>query len=342
MTATRSVSRTRWVAASLLFGACTIPNPNATSSSGTTTSGTGASTGKATSAASTSTGVSDMAPPPCEPSGTCIPDAPPDWQGPVVVLEGSPLDPPACDMPWPMEILRANAGLTAPDPVCDCACEAPEGGTCGDVTLKRHDSSCLAVPTLQVSLAPDSCDDNGGAGFPAGGKWHAEPSEYVGGGCAPIPTEDVPEATWDTEHVICTADALQGTCEPSATCRPAPPADAVVCIHKDGDLPCPQRSPYTNRQVVFGGMDDGRRCTECSCGDPEGTCASEVRFVQNSCIGGVLVGSHAVDGSCFDGPMLTFDYLALSSATPNATCAPTPSIPEGEALPKEPVTLCCM
>ncbi len=337
----------------VLLGACTVPNPKVSDSTSGTTTGTASGTSGTSSgptatsfgtaaASSSTTGGPDL-PPACEPDGVCLPAAPADWEGPIVVLSGPGADPPTCAAPWSDQLLEAGTDVVAPPATCDCACDPPEGGTCGDVTVKRFgNNSCVMLPTESFTIPPGACDDNGGAGFPAGSKWLATVSEYMGGSCTPQATEQVDPPTWQTAYAGCVAQPAEGMCADGTHCHPPLPPDAVACIYREGNVPCPVDMDYTDRTVVYRSIDDTRGCAPCTCGDPEGACSATVRFALGNCVGGILLLAHAADGTCFDGPSMPADKISISTAEPQATCTPSPPLAEGEATAADPVTLCCL
>jgi hypothetical protein len=79
-------------------------------------------------------------------------------------------------------------------------------------------------------------------------------------------------ATWGRYGVACERmpDAAAG-CTTADSCVPRSPTalTAGICIHHDGDIPCPS-SRFSDRHVLYGMLADTRACTACSCGVPMG------------------------------------------------------------------------
>src|SRR5262249_40218628 len=85
------------------------------------------------------------------------------------------------------------------------------------------------------------------------------------------------DATWSTSIRLCAASADQPpkSCGEGKTCvfQPeAPFQEQSICFAKDGDVSCPEGSPYTTRQVAYKHLSDTRGCSSCACDKPSGNC----------------------------------------------------------------------
>jgi hypothetical protein len=60
---------------------------------------------------------------------------------------------------------------------------------------------------------------------------------------------------------------------------------AGLCIHHDGDMPCP--AGFADRHVFYSGVDDQRGCTPCTCGLSSVACPT---------MGGAATGSATPTG----------------------------------------------
>ncbi len=341
-------------AAVLLAAACTVPNPNleandaggsaastATDTDSTTSAGESTLGGGTATGGSTGTGKApDLGADPCEPAGACVPSPPDGWTGPVVVHSGPGDTPPACDSAWSTQALAAGGGLLAPPADCACACDPPMGGTCEDVYVKSYlNKTCASSQQSSYKITPGDCEIGQ---FPGNVGWTATHPDYVGGSCTPTTMKTVPPPEWQTAYTACEGPSQSGTCDGDALCQPQVPPGAWTCIYREGDVPCPDTSLYDTREVVYRNVEDGRDCAPCTCGPPEGGCDANVYLVQGACPGGVIGALGKTDEMCFAGPPLGFDAIHVTSATVTATCAPSPPTPQGEAIEKEPVTLCCL
>lgn len=84
---------------------------------------------------------------------------------------------------------------------------------------------------------------------------------------------NVVPATWSASSVACegAAPAAIG-CDGADDCQPRPVAPflTTLCIHQNGDTPCPTGSSFTERHVFYAALFDTRDCAACTCGAPSG------------------------------------------------------------------------
>ncbi|MBK8252627.1 MAG: hypothetical protein IPK82_08155 [Polyangiaceae bacterium] len=159
----------------------------------------------------------------------------------------------------------------------------------------------------------------------------------------------LPKPSWKVAARECRIAPLDGDgCAPwGEVCAPAPPKGFDLCLYREGDDPafeCPE--DYSRRVVVFAGVKDGRECSPCACGEPEGAaCGALVKaYSDGAC--GVQIGATTVglnQPGCFDvlsGSAVGSKDAFLTVEKPGS-CAHSGGEPTGELAPSAPVTLCC-
>jgi hypothetical protein len=141
-----------------------------------------------------------------------------------------------------------------------------------------------------------------------------------------------------------------GTCADLGVCSPAatPPDGFRVCIAREGDADCPIVSPYSEKHVFYKGIDDTRDCTACTCGAPAGgSCSALVTIYTDAACSaqtGSAMATNAATSPCVDVPAgSAIGSKAMGPITymPGA-CAAIGGEPVGDAVPRDPVTVCCL
>ena len=101
--------------------------------------------------------------------------------------------------------------------------------------------------------APDASCTSCGCGSASGGHCPAS------GGSAMVPL-----VSWGRVGFTCDAPAPSTTCG-GGVCMPLPAMGfrPGLCVHHDGDIMCPEG--FDDRHVFYGGFDDTRGCTTCTC-----------------------------------------------------------------------------
>jgi hypothetical protein len=206
----------------------------------------------------------------CSGATTCAPVAPAGWTGPLALWEGTGT-PPACSAYYvPAFEGGLSLGVTAAQ--CSCSCTTPSGSTCGSVSVQfgtgNCGSSCGSTSIPQGACASVQTLASGcgaGAGFTISG------STATGGSCQPDASVTLPPPTWAMQASAC-APASESPlgCAAGQQCVPAAPApfEPHFCVMKAGTNTCV--SPFTVTHTYYGGFDDTRGCTPCTCGAPSG------------------------------------------------------------------------
>jgi hypothetical protein len=299
-------------------------------------------------------------------AGDCVPLPPFDWQGPALFLTGPAGSPPECPSNAPV---TATLGFTdageQPDAGCtSCGCGRATAASCAPPThIFASALPCSAGAPLSAPFDPPAPWDGGCTandpvaanadcgGSPCVASIVAGP--LVDNGCVPVqavPVDAGPPG-WGTEAVACVGsmDPLGACTDHGQTCTPsAPPSSGfLTCIFQDGDNPCPDGSPYTDRHVVYEDFQDQRGCTACSCGAADMPCTAQLGVFQDSTCNMVLLDASisSAGQSCFDlpdaGPPLgSKDVMLLPRS---GVCLPSGGEPtDGGFVPSGAATFCCL
>lgn len=278
----------------------------------------------------------DTGPAACD--GTCVPDVPAGWDGPVVVHEGAGA-PPSCPGEFPALVHdELHTGLQPGAASCDCDCGDVVGASCGAATLQEAGNLCIAVvlDPEEFVLAPLACVFVN----QSPGEMNVIPPALstAGASCTPQASESIPTPTWNGSVRSCgvpEGDACDG-----GTCAPTPGGEFDrTCIWIAGDASCPA-GPYSESFQAYGDYADDRDCTACTCGSPTGVCDGEVVLTDVSCGGGALYVDSIAAGACWD----VGNGYSHAQWFPevDASCAPGGGNLQGDVEPTETVTYCCL
>lgn len=273
----------------------------------------------------------------CDAGEVCIPDAPVGWSGPSAVYRGAE-PPPSCPATLPTIGVTASADLIAPEADCGCECDDAQGYTCTNTVREQGQSDCL-LPIFNAdswTLDSGECQTMSTGSIVFGSTTPA--LDTAGASCAPNANEFVTEPSWGMNVQGCDVPEDAPSCDGGlCTATPTDPYEAV-CIHVEGDAMCPE-GPYSEREVVYTGIADDRGCSECSCGEPAGTCNGNVYF-QSTCGTLPVLYESGPAGGCIDVGQVP--GAVSYSAQPDVTCAPSGGTPTGAAEGTGPITLCCL
>jgi hypothetical protein len=286
----------------------------------------------------------------------CIPAIPTGWTGPIALYAGSGARP-VCGVGFQSAPVDQNDTLSVTPATCSCACGTPQGVQCGAsaVTFSNETNGmagCNLAPCFSTTLTPGKCttiDALTACISVTGVAMTATASMPQGGSCAATPSTTLPPTPWGTNTRACAESAaVQATdCAAGSFCAPRPqsPFDATACIAKTGNVVCPATS-YTVRHVYFGGLDDERACSACTCGPVVGaSCANSGNIdldvyasTNGTCDGGAI--SYALPASC-DPVQEPADFL-LRVTLASGSCTASAVAATGTATATQPTTYCCL
>jgi hypothetical protein len=305
----------------------------------------------------------DEDPPPegCDPLQHECREAPPDpWQGPVAMLEFAVDEPrPACGPPFNRaEDLALARDLRGSEHACACDCGPAQGVACEGIAIVRHTDAahpdCATAPGHFVTTSFPYTGELGAG--PMYWRAEAEDLHVHAGTCEVIDRSVVGVPRFEVSAVACGLSAAARDMlhcdpdEPELWCVPRTdlPYAPGACIWRDGDVPCPDDSPFRERTVYHQGWSDDRRCSDCDCTAPAGECVDPSITLAYWMFEYVDTATVPADGACHLEALLGAPYemvntVELDGGVPDAACAvPTGS---GEAFGRlaatDPVTVCC-
>lgn len=295
------------------------------------TSSSGAETGRPAIEGTTTSGEDDTTGPGCADDCVVLPGG---WNGPIVLSEGAV--PPACQDGGEPEFV-GYSGLDASPATCGCECGesdviCPEAGSISNRGTPNQLACFLFVTPTWTSNVGPGCND-----IPDVLSTTSElvlgvddPLNLGGSSCSPLATTDVPPATWSSGWSGCAADAAVGSCDVCLS------EAEGLCIWSEGDVDC-NVSGFGEKTLLFGDVDDGRECTACECGEPEGSCGGTVTYRASDSCGLANVGSGGAR-VCVD---VEFARGAAVEFENEYACSPSGGSPAGTASGGDPTTVCC-
>jgi hypothetical protein len=291
---------------------------------------------------------------------SCVPAAPPGWNGPFVLYNGPPSGAPTCGGATPTQVLAGFGTPTYQPATCSsCSCTgSPSGAGCSYGTVYVYDSTngvgtCVGAGQLFVALSKTCV---AASTYPNGSV--IDPYWYGSGGTCPTPpppTPTVPPYSWTSVAVGCAPPTASGLgCGPSSVCMPRPSApfrDNVYCISPaaEGPATCPA-GPYATTYAFYAGATDSRACSACAC-KPQTTCTTTYSGYSDSGCVTVLpsLDNRAIPSMHIPSCAVTFNgsstpaSFKITSEMVSSTCAldPTGGQPIGNVTPIQPITFCC-
>ena len=140
-------------------------------------------------------------------------------------------------------------------------------------------------------------------------------------------------------------DEEPGACSGSEVCvAPSASPYGAICVYRSGDHTCP--SGFSNKELLYGGYNDTRACSNCTCSPQNDTCSGTITRYQNTsnnCSGSAQnMGVSESGSSCIQKSSQTSVRLTALNPNPNATCARNGGALSGAAAPTMPTTVCCL
>jgi hypothetical protein len=296
-------------------------------------------------------------------TGQCLPVSPDGWLGPQLLWTGTEADAPPCPAGAPANVYEGHADLTASNTCGACSCTPPAGSCTLPATLTANDAPCeqLTASTGHEPFDPPNPWDGTcttydaipAATQPCGGapciaSIAIAPLVLSETGCA-VAVQSAPAgsaALWGTFARACTAAVPTPCNDENGICSPFL-SGSSPCIYHEGDVACPgSYSPYSEKHVFYGSVDDTRSCTPCSCGAPAGSaCEALVSVYSDTC--STLLDATEITAAaplCLDVP--PGSGLGSKAATPATytpgACQASGGEAMGTAQPGEPSTFCCL
>jgi hypothetical protein len=253
--------------------------------------------------------------PACTADEVCVPDLPGTWEGPFVV------DPSAeqCPAAYPEAGDTLHDGFDEGEYQCDCNCNV--GSVACQLVLENAGS--VFVPSGSCDSPPfeDEC---------LGARVNAT--------CLDNAIDEPAEPSFDVTARPC-GGAVPGAACSAGNCFPDP-GSGDLCIARSGEADCPAAFP--ERTLYHRSFSDNRDCSPCACSESGQSCEVDVEICSLGFDQTTLVSG----GACYqlnssDGDGVTLFSTAI---TDQGACAPNPGAGElsGQAVPTEPVTVCCL
>lgn len=289
--------------------------------------------------------------------GSSCTKAPLHWDGPTLLWSGPTGKAPDCPTGATGIAWEGHADLVAPT-ACDvCTCEPPTG-------------SC-ALPSM-LTASTTTCGISGGssASFNAPAPWNGkcdiatqapagtavslqiEPLTMKENGCVPGPpvAAKIVSPYWTTDARACHGPGFLPCLDTASACiSNEDPLGFRVCVSHEGVLECPPTSgsEFTEQYIFYGGINDDRQCSACSCGPPTSSlCKATVSIYTDGMCGSLLdqVSVSSIGPKCLDiqPPGKALNSKSASSPTYSpGVCQPMGGEPSGVASGIAPSTFCC-
>jgi hypothetical protein len=278
----------------------------------------------------------------CDGEFECVPAVPGGWTGPLELYFGSSAAPSCPGVE--KDVFDGMEGLMAPAAMCGCSCGSP-AIICSSVDMTTYDlTGCATKCATTVTVSGACFTTVKCAGSSITGAFQTLSTPTAAGSCPPQATTGTTPPSW-TEYTRACAPALmlgQIDCPTGQVCTRKPaeaPFQTGVCILQSGTPTCP--AAYGVQHLEYTGVDDGRGCTACTCGEPMNlTCTADLN--QYSTTNGTCSGN--VDS--FDSPVTCNPTNAVADMkvviTPSSgPCTASDVSPVGAATPTGPSTICC-
>jgi hypothetical protein len=259
----------------------------------------------------------------------CAPTAPDGWRGPFHILDGEGASGPECPAGYARQDLGFS-GLTASPATCACDCSM-------GASMCRVDFAASGFPAC-VAAVEGTVPSDGCQALTTVDIVNVRVSATIEGSpgvCAALPQADVEPAAWDKATAFCAAPARGGSCD-EGSCVAAPPEGlpTSLCVARDGEHTCP--APYTQQRIVHRSLQDDRRCDGCSCSGPT-ACEAELSVHDNGQCSDA--GEPLQSGACTS--VDVSGSYGIRAVFAEESCTATEASAAGEAVPADPVTVCC-
>ena len=270
-----------------------------------------------------------------------------DWIGPLAVIHSAAGSRPMCGAAFPDPMYEGVFNLPVLGHECECACE--DVG-CQPAYLESISmASCGGVEDMQLYI-DSGCYDV--VDFQTTDYVWTEAPEVIDNACAPDTRGTILDPAVFSETVVAcrSNDATRASCGLTAMCvpRPTSPFEPELCIIRDGEHDCPDRTPYTERDLYYESVTDTRSCPECSCSFSGIGCtfADEILFYASDDCSGQAIGVHSPTPGCQPaGPgNATVSSLQAPGLDGSEACVPArgSNTESGDITVNGATTVCCL
>ena len=271
----------------------------------------------------------------CGEGRSCVEPTPLGWEGPVAIARvGLEDDVPPCVDPYPATGLTRLEGWADPGPaVCECSC-ALTTADCA-IGYATYTDDCTTIDE-SVQLNEDGC-----AEIAINNASVLAYAIFTGGTCDQTAEEEIAEIPWTAAVRACEGMLSDEVCDGDGrVCAEDPPEgfEQTLCVLAEGDVPCPD-GDYSEKFLMYGGADDSRNCSNCSCTPPTfGTpCLDQIDYHTSDDCSDAAAGS-LNNQECVNNLTLGSINFDLTQST----CAVVSGgEPTGEVVPNDPYTYCC-
>lgn len=224
----------------------------------------------------------------------CLPSAPLGWAGPMARSAAtSGRAPASCDGAYADEFALKSGDISVSND-CECSCSTASGLSCSSAFLTEWTSDETSCEINQCQTVGSTCTANSTSVGTSGcgtallsnmtdeGVLRARMGNLSGGTCAAPGVTGNASSQFESQTRLCETELSRAGCEEFEVCAPPPSAgfQQQLCIVQEGNTACPVDSFYSERFVVFEGIDDQQSCSasSCSCSAPSGSCGGKIEL----------------------------------------------------------------
>jgi hypothetical protein len=123
----------------------------------------------------------------------------------------------------------------------------------------------------------------------------------------------------------------------------AAPFESTFCVFRSGDVACPGTF-QARRRVFYGGVDDDRRCTTCTCDPPSTRECADSMFLSTEPDCSIGQSYDVPVTTCAETGGIVAQYLTYTLEGATGSCPPNPAggMPAGSCTAETPTTVCCL
>lgn len=284
--------------------------------------------------------------PPAGCPANCLPVAPDGWKGPSAFFDGVPGEKPTeCPAQYGVNELETHTGMSFAPATCICSAPVVKSRYCTATITIHSVGPCKDIGTVEgTALSAGVCYTTKAASAP-GGYVVGTPTLVPGTCTYPNLETTLPPPTFGKVQLAC-GRAQVPACGARLDCVDAPAVGAPfdrLCIHKEGEHDCPS-ADYSEKSVVYKGVDEARSCTPCTEGVPSGGVCGTQWGLNSSQLACSSMAPQTLyqAGTCQTYPGAG-RLVDINNMAPSAGTCPAPGggAPAGDVKSSGPVTFCC-